>query len=59
MAKTSKTSGHLRPKDVVNEARGREKKTIGHHFEWKDAVAAEAYRLDQARALTQTTSSER
>ena len=42
--------GELTPKAVVDAAR---KKThpLHAHFEWNDALAAEAYRLDQARNL--------
>lgn len=42
--------GDLKPKAVVDAAR-RKSHPLHKHFEWEDAVAAEAYRLDQARAL--------
>lgn len=42
--------GHLTPIAVVNEARN-DRSVLHRHFEWDDAVAAEAYRLDQARTL--------
>lgn len=43
-------SGHLVPAAVVHAAR--ETKSVLHrHFEWTDKIAAEKYRLDQARSL--------
>lgn len=42
--------GKLQPQDVVDEARD-EKHPIHRHFEWDDAIAAEAHRRDQAREL--------
>ncbi len=42
--------GHLTPKAVVAEARNN-RSVLYRHFEWDDAVAAEAFRLDQARTL--------
>lgn len=42
--------GRLHPADVVDAAR--DPKSVLHpHFEWRDAVAAEAFRLEQARTL--------
>lgn len=47
---SAKSGGRLTPPAVVEAAR--DKKNILHkHFEWSDPVAAEAYRLDQARSL--------
>lgn len=47
--KTS-TGGELRAKDVLDAAR--DKRHVLHkHFEWDDNVAAERYRLDQARGI--------
>jgi hypothetical protein len=40
----------LRPKAVVDAARNK-KHPLHPHFEWDDSVAAEAYRVDQARSL--------
>jgi hypothetical protein len=49
-AVAAKANGELTPGDVVNAARS--KKSVLHpHFEWDDALAAEAHRLDQARNL--------
>lgn len=47
---TEEGGGALKPQAVVDAAR---KKThpLHVHFEWNDASAAEAYRLDQARNL--------
>lgn len=42
--------GRLCPKDVAQAARKRTH-PLHPHFEWDDAVAAEAYRADQARAI--------
>ncbi len=42
--------GKLLPKMVVDEARA-PNHVLHRHFEWNNEVAAEAYRLDQARAL--------
>lgn len=42
--------GLLLPADVVAEARS-VASPLHHYFEWDDSVAAEAYRLDQARVL--------
>lgn len=43
-------NGILRPVDVVNEARS-EKHPLHNAFEWDDTVAAEAYRIEQAKEL--------
>jgi len=45
-----KNGGELRPGDVVEAARD-EKSPIHPWFEWDDGIAAEAYRVDQARDL--------
>lgn len=42
--------GHLIPSAVVQAARDA-KHVLHRHFEWADKVAAEKYRLDQARSL--------
>jgi len=42
--------GHLLPKAVVNAARN-DRSPLHRFFEWDQEVAAEAYRLDQARTL--------
>lgn len=42
--------GELTPKAVVDAARVKTH-PLNPHFEWNDSVAAEAYRLDQARNL--------
>lgn len=42
--------GHLVPAAVVQAARDT-KHVLHRHFEWVDKVAAEKYRLDQARSL--------
>lgn len=47
---TEKGGGHLTPLAVVNAARDR-KHILHKHFEWEDALAAESFRLDQARSL--------
>jgi hypothetical protein len=44
------SNGHLTPKAVVSEARNN-RSVLHKHFEWDDAIAAEAFRLDQARTL--------
>lgn len=46
----AKNNGILRPADVVNEARNPEN-ILHRAFEWDDTVAAEAYRLEQAKEL--------
>jgi transposase len=48
--KITNAAGKRTPHAVVEAARA-EKHVLHRHFEWKDAIAAEAYRLDQARAL--------
>jgi hypothetical protein len=45
-----KSGGKLTPKAVVDSAKARSH-PLHKHFEWDDAAAAGAYRLDQARAL--------
>lgn len=47
---SEKNKGHLTPKSVVEAARDR-KSPLHRHFEWSDEVAAEKYRMDQARGL--------
>ena len=47
---SAQSSGRLEPKAVVDAARDR-KSVLHRHFEWRDEVAAEQYRLDQARSL--------
>lgn len=42
--------GEVRPEAVVEAARPR-RHILHPHFEWRDDVAAEAYRVDQARRL--------
>lgn len=42
--------GELQPKHVVDAARS-SNHPLHPHFEWDDAVAAEAFRLDQARNI--------
>jgi hypothetical protein len=42
--------GHLSPAAVVDAARDRAH-VLHPHFEWRDRIAAEQYRLDQARTL--------
>jgi hypothetical protein len=44
------TGGSLHPQNVVAEARN-PRSVLHPHFEWNDAKAAEAFRVDQARAL--------
>lgn len=44
------SGGELRPRAVVEAARDKDH-PLHPHFEWNDAKAAEAYRLDQARVL--------
>ncbi|MFA4972871.1 MAG: hypothetical protein WC683_09675 [bacterium] len=45
-----KHKGALRPRDVVNFARD-PKTALHEHFEWDDNLAAEEYRLEQARKI--------
>lgn len=48
-----RSGGHLLPNAVVQTAR--DKRSVLHpHFEWQDNLAAEKYRLDQARAIIQS-----
>lgn len=46
-------NGLLEPANVVDAARD-ERSPIHDHFEWDDAVAAEAFRQDQARDLVRS-----
>ena len=46
----SANKGRLQPADVVTSAR-RRTSPLHPYFEWSDKVAAEHYRLDQARTL--------
>lgn len=46
----STNGGELTPLAVV-EAASRPKHVLHRHFEWDDAKAAQAYRLDQARTI--------
>jgi folylpolyglutamate synthase/dihydropteroate synthase len=43
-------AGRLKPKNVVEAARD-PKHVMHRHFEWDDRKAADAHRLDQARAI--------
>jgi hypothetical protein len=43
-------NGNIDPKDVVNAARSK-KNPLHDSFEWDDSVAAEAYRITQAKDL--------
>lgn len=47
---SKKNGGELHPKAVVEAARAK-KHPLHQHFEWDDTLAAEAYRIDQARNL--------
>lgn len=47
---SEKADGQLKPHAVVEAARDR-KHPLHKHFEWDDKIAADAYRLDQARAI--------
>lgn len=47
---TDEHGGELTPKAVVDKARDK-KHPLHPHFEWNDSLAAESYRLDQARNL--------
>lgn len=47
---TGANHGRLTPKAVVEAARSN-RHVLHKHFEWDDAKAAEAHRLDQARAI--------
>lgn len=47
---SDRSDGYLVPHAIVEEAR--DKKSVLHqHFEWKDDIAAQKYRMDQARAM--------
>ena len=46
----AKKGGHLTPHATVDAARD-PRHALHPHFEWNDEVAAEAYRLDQARSI--------
>ena len=50
---TVKAGGHLTPTSIVEAARDR-KSVLHRHFEWDDKVAAESFRLDQARSLVRS-----
>ncbi len=43
-------NGRLKPEDVVNAARD-QAHPLHQYFEWDDKIAAESYRLDQARGI--------
>lgn len=47
------SAGGLTPRNVVEAARSN-RSPLHKHFEWDDAKAAEAFRLDQARSLIQS-----
>lgn len=47
---TEEAGGKLSPKKVVDSARDK-RSPLHQHFEWDDHVAAESYRLDQARNI--------
>lgn len=47
---TAAAGGRLTPNAVVDSARS-ENHPLHPHFEWDDALAAESYRLDQARNI--------
>lgn len=49
-AVAAKGEGHLTPQAVVEVARAN-RHPLHKFFEWNDEIAAEAYRLDQARTL--------
>lgn len=46
----AENDGELRPQHVVEAARDK-RNPLHKHFEWDDKKAADAYRLDQARAI--------
>jgi hypothetical protein len=46
----AKNGGELRPHDVVDAAKAKNH-PLHRYFEWDDKIAANAYRVDQARAL--------
>ena len=54
----AQNGGNLSPHDVVEAARA-DRHPLHRHFEWDDAKAAEAYRLDQARHLIRIVRVER
>lgn len=45
-----KHGGQLHAKDVLEEARSKQH-PLNVHFEWNDSIAAEHYRVDQARNI--------
>lgn len=47
---TEQAGGELTPSAVVESAKNK-RSPLHQFFQWDDAIAAEAYRLDQARAL--------
>lgn len=49
--RTKAQDGLLRAKDVVDFARSNPDSKLHAHFEWDDSVAAEEFRLHQARGL--------
>ena len=49
---TEKYGGKIHPRDVVNEARA-DNSPLHNSFEWDDAKAGEAYRIEQARGIIQ------
>lgn len=50
---SAQAGGRLEPRAVVDAARDR-KSILHRHFEWRDDVAAEQYRLEQARSLVRS-----
>lgn len=46
----AKAGGKLTPPAIVDAARNRQH-VLHKHFEWDDAVAAQSFRLDQARSI--------
>ena len=54
LAELNAQNNGLRPSEVVEEARPKES-PLHCEFEWKDHVAAEQYRLNQARQLIRAT----
>lgn len=49
---TQKNNGHLTPRAVVGAARNN-RSPLHRFFDWDDAIAAEKFRLEQARDLIQ------
>jgi hypothetical protein len=47
---STENGGRLMPEKVLNAAKNKSN-TLHQHFEWDDAVAAHAHRLDQARTI--------